>query len=118
MSTLHDPDPGFENRASALLRDGLIRVVGRRVDTHVEFTISDSGAGIAADDVPRLFDRFWKASKASRGGAGLGLFIVKGIVESHGGTVSVESTLGAGTTFTFTLPQASDAPWRPEDAPA
>ncbi len=96
-------------------REGRIRVVGRRVDTHVEFTVSDSGAGIAPDDVPRLFDRFWKASKASRGGAGLGLFIVKGIVESHGGTVSVESVLGTGTTFCFSLPHASAAPWRPDD---
>ena len=83
---------------------GLVRVTGRRNGPMVEFVVSDSGAGIAPDDLPRLFDRFWKASKASRGGAGLGLFIVKGIVESHGGTVSVESVLGEGTSFRFTLP--------------
>jgi len=83
---------------------GLVRVTGARHGPFIEFVVSDSGAGIAPDDVPHLFDRFWKASKASRGGAGLGLFIVKGIVESHGGTVSVESVLGAGTSFRFTLP--------------
>nr|MBA3656884.1 HAMP domain-containing histidine kinase [Gemmatimonadaceae bacterium] len=79
--------------------------------------VTDSGIGIDPDHLPHLFDRFWKASKGSRSGAGLGLFIVKGIVESHGGTLSVESVPGSGTTFRFTLPGASDAAWRP-DSPA
>ncbi len=94
---------------------GLVRVTGTRRGPHIEFVVKDSGTGIAPDHVPHLFDRFWKATKASRAGAGLGLFIVKGIVESHGGSVSVESQLGTGTTFRFTLPGASDAPWRPGD---
>ena len=83
----------------------------------VEFVVADSGVGIAPDHVPHLFDRFWKATKASRSGAGLGLFIVKGIVEGHGGTVEVESTPGSGTSFRFTLHGASNPPWRPANAP-
>ncbi len=97
-------------------RGGLVRVTGTRAGSHVEFVVSDSGTGIAPDHVPHLFDRFWKATKASRSGAGLGLFIVKGIVEGHGGAVTVESAPGVGTTFRFTLNGASSAPWRP-DAP-
>ena len=97
-------------------KGGVVRVTGRRLGPIVEFVVSDSGTGIAPDHVPHLFDRYWKATKASRSGAGLGLFIVKGIVESHGGAVSVESVAGAGTSFRFTLPGASSAPWRPEGA--
>ena len=97
-------------------KGGLVRVTGRRSGAFVNFVVSDTGAGIAASDVPRLFDRFWKAAKASRGGAGLGLFIVKGIIEGHGGTVSVESAVGTGTTFCFSLSGASDVPWRTADA--
>ena len=90
-------------------KPGPIRVTGTRNGSMIEYVVSDTGAGIAAEDLPHLFDRFWKVSKASRGGAGLGLFIVKGIVESHGGTVSVESVLGAGTSFRFTLRGPSGA---------
>ena len=96
-------------------KDGLVRVTGARRGPCVEFVVADSGAGIAANDLPRLFDRFWKATKASRAGAGLGLFIVKGIVESHNGTVSVESAPGVGTTFRFTLPVASDSHCHPDE---
>ena len=102
------------NAVKFTAKDGVVRLTGRRLGPTVEYVVSDSGAGIAPDHVPHLFDRFWKATKASRTGAGLGLFIVKGIVESHGGSVVVESVPNAGTTFRVTLPGASDAPWRPE----
>jgi signal transduction histidine kinase len=68
------------------------------------FWVADTGPGIAAEDVPRLFERFWQAQKDGRRGAGLGLPIVKGIVEAHGGRVWVESTPGRGSTFFFTIP--------------
>ena len=99
-------------------KDGVVRVTGRRLASHIEYVVSDTGHGIAPDHVPHLFDRFWKAAKASRTGAGLGLFIVKGIVEGHGGTVEVESAPGSGTTFRFTLGGACDLPWKAGDAAA
>ena len=68
------------------------------------FWVADTGPGIAAEDLPHVFDRFWQARKEERGGAGLGLPIVKGIVEAHGGRVWVESALGQGSTFRFTIP--------------
>ena len=70
------------------------------------FDVIDSGAGIPADHLPHLFDRFWQANKTTRTGAGLGLFIVKGIIDAHRGTIAVESVLGVGTRFSFTLPPA------------
>jgi PAS domain S-box-containing protein len=83
----------------------------------VLFWVADTGAGIPAEDQPRVFDRFWQAQKGA-GGAGLGLPIVKGIVDAHGGRVSLESTPGRGSTFSFTIPTAPVAErWQPEPAP-
>jgi PAS domain S-box-containing protein len=72
----------------------------------VLFRVADTGAGIGAEDVPHVFDRFWQARKGQHRGAGLGLPIARGLVEAHGGRIWVESTLGRGTTFFFTLPVA------------
>ena len=72
----------------------------------VTMSVTDTGIGIAPDDLPRLFDRFWQVQRTRRGGAGLGLAIAKGIVESHGGVMRVRSELGAGSTFSFTVPAA------------
>ena len=72
----------------------------------VEISVADTGSGIPGDQLPHVFDRFWQADRQGRAGAGLGLSIVKGIVEAHGGEIGVESTVGEGTTFTLTVPVA------------
>ena len=70
----------------------------------VRFEVQDTGVGIAAEDLPRLFDAYWQARKTAHMGAGLGLSIAKGIVEAHGGRIGVQSESGAGSTFWFTIP--------------
>jgi signal transduction histidine kinase len=74
--------------------------------SHVRFDVEDTGVGIAPENLPRVFERFFRGETRERAGAGLGLFIAQGIVEAHGGTISVASTLGRGTTVSFTLPRA------------
>ena len=80
--------------------------------------VSDTGPGIAPEQLPRLFEAFWQQRSVDRRGVGLGLGIAKGIVEAHGGTISVESTVGRGTTFSFTLPLASGGSRRAADSSA
>jgi PAS domain S-box-containing protein len=72
----------------------------------VRVTVSDSGTGIAAENLPRIFDAFWQAPRAARLGSGLGLAISRGIVQQHGGRIWAESREGIGSTFHFTLPTA------------
>ncbi len=76
-------------------------------EDEVQFWVADAGVGIAAEDLPHVFDRFWQARKGERRGTGLGLAIVKGIIEAHGGRIWVESALERGTTFFFALPAAA-----------
>jgi signal transduction histidine kinase len=90
-------------------RGGRVRVEVRpEARGSASITVSDTGIGIDPAELPRIFDRFFRGSRATeaRGsGSGLGLAIVRGIIEMHGGTVSVESRPGAGTTFRVVLPQ-------------
>jgi len=66
--------------------------------------VIDRGPGIAPDDLPRLFERFYRGAQREGEGLGLGLYIVRKLVEAHGGRVGVTSAPGAGSTFSFTLP--------------
>lgn len=81
-----------------------ITVRAQAHDEGVLFTVADTGAGIAPADLPHVFDRFWQATHARKTGAGLGLTIARGIVDAHRGRIWVESTLGRGSVFSFTLP--------------
>lgn len=85
-------------------RGGRITMAAQRAEDGVRFAVVDTGAGIAPDQLPHIFGRFWQARRTDRRGLGLGLSIAKGIVEAHGGTIEVASEPGAGSTFAFTVP--------------
>lgn len=86
---------------------GQVTIDVQRLDGRVRVSVSDTGEGITPEDLPHVFERFYRGEKSrsrSTGGAGLGLAIAKGIVEAHGGSIEVTSRAGEGSTFTFTLP--------------
>lgn len=91
---------------------GLISVGARPEGDHVLFTVRDTGPGIAAKDLPHLFEAYWQANATveRKTGIGLGLAISKGIVETHGGRIWAESTPGEGSSFHFTLPLSGAEP--------
>ncbi len=97
------------NAVKFTLKGGQVEVRLERVNSHVEIAVSDTGQGIAPEFVPHVFDRFRQADQSAtrtHGGLGLGLSIVRQLVEQHGGTVGVESEgVGQGTTFTIKLPR-------------
>jgi PAS domain S-box-containing protein len=86
---------------------GSVRVSAEQAAGEVCFLVTDTGHGIAADQLPHVFGRFWQARRTDRRGLGLGLAIARGIVEAHGGTIRVDSLPGAGSTFAFTIPAIS-----------
>ncbi len=102
----------IDNAIKFSARDGAVRVTLRGGHGEARFEVDDDGAGIAAEHLSHVFDRFWKAEVGGKRGAGLGLYIVKGIVEAHGGRVWAENRPGGGGRFSFTLPLAA-APSRP-----
>lgn len=98
----------LENAVKASLDEGDLTVAGTITDRFVEVSIRDTGAGIPAEHLPHVFERFYKVDRARRdGGTGLGLAIVKHLVQAHGGDVRAASEEGVGSTFSFTLPRAS-----------
>lgn len=99
---------------------GVIDVHAQRDGNFVRFAVIDTGPGIPADELAHLFDRFYQTrdNPHKKKGLGLGLAICKGIVEAHGGRIWVESLLGAGCGFNFTLPAALVAEPDAETAPA
>jgi signal transduction histidine kinase len=102
---------------------GRLLIAVKRERNTVTFRISDTGPGIANEDLPCVFNRFWKHEAAGKKGTGLGLFIAKGIVEAHGGRIWVENGSTRGASFYFTLPTIEDhaehvAPATPRPAEA
>jgi PAS domain S-box-containing protein len=91
-NALRHTEPGGKIHITALPRDG-----------HVAISVADTGQGIPPEYLPIIFDKFVRVPNAPSGGAGLGLAISKSIIEAHGGQIVVQSKLGYGTTFTFTL---------------
>lgn len=86
---------------------GKVRLRAIRHLNNVLVTVQDNGVGISADDLPFVFDRFWQSRRTDRSGAGLGLAIASGIVRAHGGTLSLESEIGRGTSALLTLPASA-----------
>ncbi|MBZ0285754.1 MAG: PAS domain S-box protein [Anaerolineae bacterium] len=89
---------------------GEITVTTKLEGEQVHISVADTGIGIDAEDLPHIFERFYKGDKArtaGRGGVGLGLAFVKKIAEAHGGRIGVESTVGKGSTFTMVIPLAA-----------
>ncbi len=84
---------------------GRVTLSARADADAVVFSVTDTGRGIAPEDLPHVFDRFWQGAHTRQAGAGLGLAIARGIAEAHGGTLSVASTPGVGSTFRFRLPR-------------
>jgi signal transduction histidine kinase len=88
---------------------GNVSVSVRALEEWVEVSVADSGVGILAEDLPFIFERFYRADKSrsrSTGGVGLGLTIVKRLVEAHGGSIAAHGEEGEGSTFVFTVPRA------------
>jgi signal transduction histidine kinase len=121
----YDPSParlqGYQDALSRLLTNlldnalkytetgGRVHVQLKAAEKNVVLVVEDTGIGIPADSLPKIFDRFYRVDKSrsrASGGIGLGLSIVKAIAEAHKGTVSVQSTVGHGTKFTVSLPAA------------
>jgi len=89
--------------------EGAVTVRCLRGEGTLALEVSDTGVGIAPEELPRIFERFWKADRSRQRdgeGSGLGLAIARHVVDAHGGTISVRSAPGAGTTFTISLPSA------------
>ena len=87
-------------------RGGRITMRGEQLANEVRLAVTDTGPGIPAEQLPHVFGQYWQGSRADRRGIGLGLAIAKGIVEGHNGRIWVESTVGEGSSFYFTLPVA------------
>jgi signal transduction histidine kinase len=83
---------------------GTVTVSVSRAGEHIVLSVADDGPGMASHELPGAFEKYRTLSPHSRSGSGLGLFIVKGIVEAHGGTVEIASTVAEGTTVTMRLP--------------
>lgn len=94
-----------QNALAATPLGGQVTLAAYQIGDIVEISVRDTGAGIDPADLPHIFERFYKADQArSGGGTGLGLAIARHLVERHGGRITANSTPGAGTTLTISLP--------------
>jgi signal transduction histidine kinase len=97
----------LENAAAHTAKGGSITVTARQQGNWVEVSVTDTGEGIPAEDLPNIFERFYRVDKSrtrATGGSGLGLTIAKRLVEANGGKIEVQSELGKGSRFSFTIP--------------
>ncbi len=97
----------LDNALAHTGKEGRINVTAREQDDKVYISVADTGEGIPPEDLPMIFERFYRVDKSrarATGGSGLGLTIAKRLVEAHGGTIEVKSIQGQGSTFTFSLP--------------
>ena len=97
------------NASTATPEGGVITLRAETRGDEVLFVVSDNGPGISEADVPHLFERYWRSGEAHYKGSGLGLAIASGIVGAHGGKIWVESALGRGANFLFTVPVVGTA---------
>ncbi|MBL8949658.1 MAG: response regulator [Myxococcaceae bacterium] len=96
---------------------GKVSVHARVEGGFVEVNVSDTGPGLASETLGHIFDRYWQAEKSRRGGAGLGLFIVQGLIDAMGGRVWAENLPTGGSRFTFTLPRTTEPVRRALEVP-
>jgi len=99
----------LENAVAHTAKGGSITVAAKQQGNWVEVTVTDTGEGIPAEDLPNIFERFYRVDKSrtrATGGSGLGLTIAKRLVEAHGGKIEARSELGKGSRFSFTIPVA------------
>jgi len=99
----------LENALAHTAEGGTISVTARQQENWVEVSVTDTGEGIPAEDLPNIFERFYRVDKSrarTTGGSGLGLTIAKRLVEAHGGTIQAQSEWGKGSCFSFTVPVA------------
>lgn len=94
------------NAIHAMPQGGTLRIELAQDPTRVTLTVSDTGHGIPPELLPKIFDPFFTTKEFGKG-TGLGLTVVKGIIEEHQGTIAVESKEGQGTAFTISLPKSS-----------
>jgi signal transduction histidine kinase len=97
----------LENAVAHTAKGGAITVTAKQQDNQVEVGIADTGEGIPVEELPNIFERFYRVDKArarATGGSGLGLTIAKHLVEAHGGKIEVQSEPGKGSRFSFVVP--------------
>ena len=102
----------LDNAIRHIQESASITVTVKSIGRELLFEVSDEGPGIPEEDLPFLFERFYKGDKSrtrGRSGLGLGLAIAKNIIDAHKGNISVRSKLGQGTTFSFFIPRNTDS---------